>query len=624
VAFIGIDLKQQTAVRSAAGIKGQRLPTTTLDELRVRLPGCESIAEESAPAWALGYRVPAGTDVTSILPEENRMTAEDAVLLRSLLWWTHSAANGVLDEPYLYNLGSGANNVFQVARVEVLEVDGRRARVHGRHPGLYVYGNSRQNPNWPGVRVDPDTLEVTPEPRLISDNEEGCLMLGAKAAPVYPSVLYRKLQPALVKVESPTVAGDLDNCTFWIELSHSVEHLMEPFDLALPPFDGRYYLDLVFYFTAPESHPNYQPSVTAHWERMSVELAEFPAELLNSAGESTRVLPPDLVSEAGPAMLAFVSTAGGASILQGAALMEYLEFTDTGAGWETRVDLSAIGATSATIIYWAEAAAGTMDCAWGAGACANSQVDLTGGFVHDVATGRRCTNVDCSKFAGGGFRGICWDPSATGFCLQQGAAGAGYQLGRLGMPRTHVAESQWISRSWCDTSVIIEQGMAGVSSHRNFSFARIGGPSLLELLGGFWNGPAPGGNFPRREPVHSPAFGRRETYTDEEGTHQRLAFGAFIADAEQDLSSRTRESGTLALVDGWEGRDDDHGAAPDTPVRGYPLGNVGNSHGHNFGHGGNGMMYRSRVSDSTEELHLTAANLSQPEDAAVTAEVRGW
>jgi hypothetical protein len=624
--------KENAPARTDAGTKGLRNRYVTgTTEQRVSFPGA---AGDNPPSYYIAAALSIGDTTQELIPPEYTATAEEFTELFGAQWVAHYIANGVVDGT-LYNLGNGANNVSQQVLYEILATSGRRMQLRGRHPGRLVYGNSIMNPEWPGYQVDPETLEVTPQPRLISTNEEGVLMPGAKCVFHPPSVLARKLVPYLTKVEAPTSAGsDIDDCTFWVELSHTVNHAKTPYDLKYPPGDGKYYCEFFFYFTAPEPHPNWQPQQETQWTKHVAQWsgAAFAGlsgivPLLKTNGSASRVLWPGMPWPETLLSVRYWRTGLASQILDISTYPSEgkLVTADTGTGWSTTLDLSVLLAhadlESVEVTFWPEAvAADSFRVPW-FGACSNSQVDHTGGYIHDAGTGRRCMNIDCTKFLAGTYRGQCWDPAATGFYFADV-----YNTGRARMAPTSVKDSTFFSRRWCDCSLVLNQQQAGESSYRNFSYERSGGPSWAELLGRFSNGPTPGGGYSRREPVHAPKYGRVSLVDHLEGGQvQSVTYGAWISAEEQDASSTSKIAGSIATaVSGWAARENELGAAQQNSLKQYHSGNGGNVHLYNLAHGNNGMAVRARLSDDVEELHLIGASASASEDTSVSVTVLGW
>jgi hypothetical protein len=148
---------ENTAGKTALGVKGLRQATTLSPEVRIVLPGQEGT---DAAAWAIGVALPFGEHRQQRVPEVNggdgaRLFSD----IRSAQWLAHYVANGVEDGT-LYNLGEGANNISQQQTYQILQVSGNRMQLKGRHPGRVVHGNSTINPEWPGLDGNGDPLHA--------------------------------------------------------------------------------------------------------------------------------------------------------------------------------------------------------------------------------------------------------------------------------------------------------------------------------------------------------------------------------------------------------------------------------------------------------------------------------
>jgi hypothetical protein len=187
-------------------------------------------------------------------------------------------------------------------------------------------------------------------------------------------------------------------------------------------------------------------------------------------------------------------------------------------------------------------------------------------------------------------------------------------------PPTDPRTSEWQSRWWNDTTIVIAQGIPGESTPRNFTFSRKGGPSMGELCGGFLN-QVPSGSFSVIEPLYDPNLGRRETYADD-GTQQRIRTGLCLSNEEQDSNTTSKEEGLLStLLVGWQTRPSDLGPLRNQETRYYPSGNIGRTHVYQYGYEGNGMHTRCRLSSIDEEMFVTGVDIDAPADSAVVERI---
>jgi hypothetical protein len=289
--------------------------------------------------------------------------------------------------------------------------------------------------------------------------------------------------------------------------------------------------------------------------------------------------------------------------------------TDTGTGWNSRADLSAIGADASVVgvalRYWFEAVNETDEILryWHA-SCANSQVDHTGGFVDDSETGRRCVAVDCDAWPT--FRGECWKPGASRFQLNPVASAD---------PHTLPTDSQWWNRFFSDQCLKLVQGAPGNSSHRNISITRVGGPSLGMIIGGFRDDVPRSGGVAADEPLFVPTMGTRQI--DSAG-RQYVETGLWQARKNHNGASgvllATAPLGAAVVADDeWADRTGDGGLLQ----RMYPRGNSGGTRVSGYTGTANRMTSRCQLSDSTEQLHVPG-NAVGAKVTAIDTAIRAW
>jgi hypothetical protein len=611
------DPKSNVPGKTTAGRKGYRLAglaglTQQLDYHQ----GCKSCSKlgDHEPCAHIGYKIPVGEHRHQRRNASQGITAVEAITMRSALWKAHYLANGVLADR-LYNLGEGANNVSQQRMYEIVSASGRTLTlktINTGNPKEINHGNSIINPDWPGI--DPETGE--PAARLKALEDEGALQVGAMVVFEYPSVLGGKLNPCVTKVNPPE-SDDEAGVTFSVEVSHSVNKARRSYDLKYPPADGKYYCTLYYYFTAPESHPNYQEREETQFAKVSktflpAAVGAGPVGLTDSDGDPCRIILPSMQFLWHEVPVVALVTDNGRTRIEYPVPVT----TDTGSGWATTVDLTEYDSETleeVEVLYWAEAVDGDEGRRPFVASCANSQIDYSGSYIHDVATGRRCVNVDCDQFDS--YRGTCWKPGANGFNLVSSSR----------MPITSLEDGSWQGRFWEDTTLTLEQGIPGVSSSRNFTFRRLGGPSIGELCGYFFD-VVPGGMFAGRERAHGPALGQLREYEPEDGGTRLLhVTGAYLANAEQDATATNKDAGLLTYaIPAWDDREGEMEETVSGRLEDYPTGSVGHTSNYTYQSGGRALGVRCRKSPETEERHVTGVRVSSAEDPAVTDHVRSW
>lgn len=535
--------RTNVAPRTSEGSKGVLLPLTGNQEIPFIQSACEScskLVDHGKPCAQLGLRLPYGQKRHENVPETEKVDAQFLMKMQVALWNAAYTLNGVLSGT-IYNLGFGtANNVAQEIVYEIVAASGNTLTLKGRDPRLIKSPLSLENPNFPGSapnEMKPD--DVTTEQwntmkwgRLIPSGVFHSLYLGAAIEFQYPSILFDKTNPHIIKVNIPSgTPSDINNVTFSVQCSGLVTGAKEPYDKAFPA--SKYYCTLYYYALAPESWGNFQTPVETWFTKHSMTFTKAQLHAANgypvlkdTGGNDTRILFPSMASVS-------VSYKLG----QGVSIPLPVNDSHIIAGGTTLIDLTSLlslaDLTEVTVSYCPLARETDGFIIPFAKTCANDQIDYTGSYVH--SNGRRCTNVDCAKFKAGNYAaGNCWkDAQADKFTL-------GDETGVL--PQSNGANSEYLSRLWNRTSLVLEQGMPGFSHHRNFAYRRPaqGGPSLIELMGSYFSD-VPVGFFATRKPVHLPKLGQRREYTVDGDKFHEIILGAYEA--------RTYEQTESGIID---------------------------------------------------------------------------
>jgi hypothetical protein len=517
------------------------------------------------------------------------------------LWAAAFIGGAYLQGNYLYNLGAGtANNILQRERVEVLAVAGKVVTVRGRDPRRLTYGISRVNPEWP--LPDPVTGSTA---RLQFDEGQLSLPTGSIFEPAWPSCLYRKLNPMVTRVIPPTgafISGD--QVEYQIEVWSDMSSLRAPYDRKRPPADGRYWASIGFMGVQPEKWANWQAYPQAWWTAREIELtvadlaaASGVVALKDSAGNDCRVLP--RWAGANVLRVVYTLTGGVRGVLPASETDAALVTTDNGSGWSSTLNLAALlgfpDLVSVRIFYMPEARI-EDGAAWVTkGACANSQRDATGSFVHGTA--RRCTNVGCSKFSAGTFRDECWDPKATGFTL-----GCGQGPGAAVFPAADARDNgNGPEIAWSAQGTVIRQGLPGVSSHRNFWFERKTRTSLQQLVGSFSDAVprSPGAGWVE---LLGRVWGQREIYTENGETRQRLRHGLFEAEG------AGMQGAAGLLIPGWQDRTNQRRSGIRDAEAAFPSFGPAPASVADGSLGGGAMAHRLRVSEAAHQIYVVGIN----------------
>lgn len=596
-----------------------RFPTTGLAETNIVHEGCRNCTkvEDHETCNGTGIQIPFGEHRHERIPEENTVTVEEMVQLRSALWKAHYIQNGVIKN-VLYNMGDGANNVSQQLSYRIIGATGKTLTLRGRNPKYLNFANSIINPNYPGI--NPETGE--PEPRLIGLEDNGVMPVGGSVIFKYPSVLVNKNEPWITKINPPE-SDDIDDVEFSIEVSNNISRARQPYDKKYPPGPNGYFCEVFFYFTAPEAHPNYQSNYDAQFSPSSVTLtkaqlvaASGVITLKNNDGANCRVIYPNMENIFGrkPLLITVTETDGQTYFIDGGIHQDKLNTEQLSLSWVTTFDASFFDSDNLETIkldYWSESVSEDETRRVFLGNCLNSQRDFSESYIHDEATKRVCVNINCNKFDT--FRGQCWQPDSNGFSLTSSK-----------MKQTPVHDGSWWSKFWEDTSLTLNQGFPGVSSHRNWSYSRIGGPSLGELVG-YHNNIIPGGKFPLKERAHYPSLGRRDIYETDDGDRQQTLPGLYVRSEEQDATNPIKTNGFCpSSIPGWTARLNDDGDLIQDELYYYPLGHIGATNLTNWKPMTGKLTARLKKTSFNEKRWIPSVFINQSEDEALTNEIREW
>lgn len=603
------------APRTADGMRGIVFPVTGLEEIPVLVKGHERLGSGCAdPVLAFGVRPPVDEGPNDRIPALEHLTAEFRAEHFAALYAAAFAQHGILFGT-LFNSGP-AGNVSEQQRYTVEAVVGNRLTLTGPNPKFQVFAQSELNPGW----------EVGVSGRIQYTNKYFSLSPGAMVVFDAGSVLYNKLRPMVTKVYPPE--SDAATATFDVEVWASCENAVTPFDAGVVPSNYVYHVDIYWNALTPQPWPNYQPIQWEWWTSRSLEwvVEEGEVELgvvefVNSEDVPSRIIYPNMPFPVIPGFLGFalsyIKGDESAVVVSGTEALELLSTVwDSEAGrYVSRLDLTGLGAVEVNARAWVQAIdEDTGRVPW-LGSCSNSQVDFSGSYVHDEATGRRCTNVACPAFSS--FRGECWNPDVPDFALGNNRRSWG---GKLVLPPYAWGDSEAVSRAWSDTSLILKQGEVGGSSHRNFSYSMVGIHSLQEMCGSFRN-LVFGGLFSRYDQVYPPQFG--EVYTaDDDRSYIRHGF--FIRDKEVNLASTYRPTGAVGNIDGWLDQPGDDGNARERHVRAFLNGNQGGASVATYRHQGNAMIYRVRYDGVVRERYCLGFVRDCEDDEELANTVRSW
>lgn len=612
--------------RTDEGIKGCFFPLTSpaLTERKIPINGacrtCTKFTDHGPPAKGLGVAIPFGEGryqrVDAGYPGGEAHPAADTLYeIFSALWLAHYCANGV-PFGYIWNVGATASgdNISQQIRYQIISAAGNVWTLKGRNPKFIPVGTLRQAPGW---------TPASGPPRLTPGSLATVLMPGSMAVLAEGLAQRNTNRPYIVKV-NPPVTDDLEDVTFTVEMSNTVEHSMTAEDARFPPGDGKYYVEFFWEAAYPWVAPNFQVQFETQFSAVSHIVSKAALEgvdgiyvFKDSDGNDTRVLFPLMME--GAMVISYRRVSHPLwTVIDDVDLQPKVQTVQSpGPTWVSSVDLTDwmfADLIEMRIAYRPQAVASDTFLLQYAGNCANAQLDRTLSYVHHG--GRRCMNTECDQFSS--FQNQCWQPNASEFCL--GGELAAYHPERVASPKpSEITKTDWMNLIWNGYSWIFFQMEAGVSATRNFGFTRGSGPSIAELLGVFRDR-APGGKFPTKQPLNYPRWGRRNLLYDDDGNRRHeIKYGAYIS-AEPQNAGATPILGSLnTSVSGWVTKYDQLGNLRDLRQGCYPSWNPSGVHEYTYAQTRNGLNTSNRRQVSGE---LFAISVSPTEiDRAFSDEI---
>jgi hypothetical protein len=599
--------KEDLARRTEEGRKNIAVPNPGTGEHAIRPTGCADCTNRKTHAvcqW-IGYELPHGSNRNSFVPEENRITAAHLNKIQQAVFAAYQAVQGLpINEPY--NAGGGGNNATQAVVYEITGASGTTLSLKGRNPKRIELNNRRVNPEWlPGgaAGADPVTGETS---RLVNEERFTALPAGAVVEFLFPSCLAGKLFPTVLQVNPPE-SDTLEDVSFSVECSSSVTNARVH---QIVGGRGPYFCAIHWEAFIPSRWLDLQAFSEVQWTVRQMTFAN-PGNvgLLDSLNNPTRVLYPSHgnhcaeIFEDGPITVT-LTTDGIDTELSSVTIESLLETVQIGEGeWTTTIDLSAYSADSAVVRFTCTATPLDSFRKPRLSQCRHSKTDHSGSY--DTEGGQVCANTDNASLWGS-FEAGCWQPECTGFdpdCSEQETAN----------------DSGFWSSLYSRANWLIQQGIAGVSSSRNFQLTKPsgGGPSLQGLVGSLEND-VPIENLPYTEEYKPPVMGTLEEWTDENGDDQLIIRrGLFWAEALADQPDggpdlrqavNSPDAGLLSLTN-------------TLPSKGDTQWIGGTNIGSDWGHSGSNGLY-AVVTWANSESYAVA--LPRVEDGTLSARIEGF
>lgn len=628
--------KEDVPRRTTGGRKAIAFPSTGLPEASIRPSACSACprAADHDVCQAIGIAVPYGETRYQRVPVNQRPTVQHVNELQAALWLAGYCAHGYIGDQYIYNVGESATNASQFTSVEILSASGSWLIVYGENPRRLNIGTSTVNPEWPFEApaelrppgITDEEWDVMKYGRLIPGSATFSLPVGAAVEFQYPSVLFQRLVPFIVEIDCDT---DESPCEYRVRCSTTVANARRPYDNFFPPVEGKYFAKLRFEALTQARWLNVQAPSETQFSRASATFTTAAVhELLNNAGHSTRVLYPSML--AGALTVTLSLQAGGIETLSDGAAQALLSTTQSPSGWSTTIDLSAFdfGETysQAAVAYLPQAVAGDAVRLPFQSSCSNAQRDPSGSFVHGDE--RHCARAGtATQF--GTFRDECWQPECSGFALGDdgsGDDGGPAAIGPRSIGPSDMGDEDFWSGLWHRGDWFVQQGIPGISHHRNFSFGRPdnAGASIGSLCGGF-SDTVPPGYYPLRDLFFGPVFGRRFELDDGDGNEAHaLVMGAFYL-APYDHESQGGDSyvfdwsasptlGAVAdAVSSWNTKPDAIGGNIETDLARLPFRLTGATNVYTYGHGSSAMA-ASNERHANSEAFVVAMSLATEDD----------
>lgn len=584
MAYLDIDLKSDPPALTTPGLKSWHSPDVGLDFVRTTT-GRHDLPER------LGFAIPNEEDPVERFDPEIRISEEDSRRLWGLFWW-QSFIHHRVDPRTILNLGDSANNAQVEFTAEIVSTSGTTLRCKGDtwNPRDIGFGEFVPNPEWPASGG-----------RFLSVPHQFALPIGARCEFLKPSVLADKLMPAVMAISFPEDTED--SSEFEVTLSSAVDFATQPYDLFFPSANGKYYCRFFWYEFDPDATPNLQSNQWRHFQRRAkvYSSAVAAADPIEVAFDSNGAIVPDGV--AAEALLrirgfkagdppATIDPAGRVTVTQGTGS------PGPTSPWVTTVDLRDIAENcDAFEIRCAltpnENLTGTSFVhPFG---CRNDQLDASGSMAH--RGGRFCAaSLDASKFST--FRAGCWQPGdeETG-CSR-------FAFKDRGTANVRNVPADWseggrLAALMYGSEFVLVQAAAAVSGPRAFHIERPAGACYgVASAFGTWTSPGvPAGLFASRTKYFGETFGEREVFEDEDGTNQRLHFGAFIRQGDWDAAA-SATAGTLAsTISGWTSKTDARGETMAADLALYPASWFGNANNYTWAAGDSALHEEIRLVD---------------------------
>lgn len=587
---------------------------TDLDTVDIIEHGCSGCAMAATHLVTkhCALVVPHGEAHGQRIPAENTVRAADLNRLQTARHRLAYAAHGYIGNDVIYNAAGGgatdgADNASQSLTYEVLAASGQTLTLKGSNPKRVVFNRSVLNPNYGTGEPAPDTMRppgLTDEQwddsagntpaetppffdgmawaRFIQQPVAMRLPVGCGVEFDDRSVLSRKCKP-MVTLIHPPASDDPDDVTFTVEVDQDVGNAREPFDLADPPPDGKYFASLRWEALYPANWRHFVDYPETVFTRRDVTLATGAIhELRNTAGESTRVLFPGMLVGGDGGFVCHlgvrvVDVRNEFSPVTGLARLRTVEDGD---GWVTTLDLRGLEteAPAARVIYYPEAVAGDGFRLPFQATCSNAFPDES--YAQDE--GWCCGSPESAGFAT--FRKICWRPNeCDGFAVGDRTAHWRSDSGpEIYLPHRQ-GDDDWWNEMWAGVGWAFEQ--TSIDPFDGVLKQRGGGFSIASLMGRFIVEAPIVPAVLSKELWHKGGWGERIEWTDTDGNErQRVLLGPFcrqgIDESETggpetlfDPAADRDHPGTMSgFLPGWTTRDDALATQTPSELAEYPAG----------------------------------------------------
>lgn len=489
------------------GVRSCSNPTMTHDKF-IQHPagccGCTKLKDHNVGEH-IGWRVPIGEEAIAEIAENERLAIdrENATCMRLASWGFMLQPWPGLDTPY--NLGGTANNAVVYEDYQVLGSSDNTVTLRGRNPKKVPVFVSVQNGNFiPGTN-----------PRLSSQIANAVLPVGGRFEPLPPSVMANKKGSPIKFVHEPVSNADI--VEFDIELEGTFNAIMEPYDLAFPPANGKYYARILWPAVAPDDWPNLQDNDLRMWNRITHRYtSQAVHEVFNSQGGSTRVRPEERYLTLNLIRKNYTDEEIAYSAIRQMVTTE----DQPGGGWKTFIDLSAVDFVNtyrmAILTCHVEALPG--DCNLTPplqSRCTNCQKEMTGSY--SVAGDRHCTAAAIASGYSNFTAPTCWKPDECDrFTVK------GFEEGREVFPPTNPGDAIMWASFYNRPTYYVTQFETGADDYQ-FEKQQRSGPSIEGMAGPFRDRASTFQGTPIKFPWNDPAIGKRITF----GERQRIVYGAW-------------------------------------------------------------------------------------------------